>query len=77
MQDKMLYMQLGRTGAIDIVSMLEKLNVPNLGLPADFPTGILQRLQWQQANGIGMAVNPAGRKASGQQGPRTKISESG
>lgn len=77
MQDKMLYMQLARTGAIDIVTMLEKLNVPNLGLPEDFPTGILQRLQWQMNTGVGMAVNPAGRKASGQDSPRMKISESG
>ncbi len=75
-QDKMLYLQLARTGAIDIVTMLEKLNVPNLGLPADFPSGILQRLQWQQQNGIGMAVNSAGRKASGQTGPRQVMKES-
>lgn len=75
-QDKLMYMQLARSGVIDIVTLLEKLNVPNLGLPGDFPTGILDRLQWQQQSGIGMAVNPAGRKASGQEQPRMKITES-
>lgn len=77
MQEKMLYMQLARTGAIDLATLLEKLNIPNLGLPADFPIGVMQRLQWQQQNGIGLAVNSAGRKSSGQQGPRMKMSESG
>lgn len=74
--EQMKYIQLARAGVIDIATLLEKLNIPNIGLPTDFPSGIIQRLQWQQQNGIGMAVNPAGRKASGQAGPRTKISES-
>lgn len=77
LQDKMMYMVLARSGAIDIASLLEKLNIPNLGLPEDFPPGILQRLQWQQQNGIGLAVSPQGRKASGEQAPRMKMSESG
>lgn len=75
-QDKLMYMQLARAGVIDIATLLEKLNVPNLGLPADLPSGILQRLQWQQQTGIGMAVNPAGRKASGGSSPRIKMTES-
>jgi len=76
-QEKMLYLQLARTGVIDIATLLEKLNIPNLGLPESFPSGILQRLQWQQQNQIGMAVNSAGRKASGESAPRLKMSESG
>jgi hypothetical protein len=75
-QDKMLYMQLARSGVIDIATLLEKLNIPNIGLPADLPSGIMARLQWQQQNGIGMAVNPAGRKASGGAGPSIKMTES-
>ena len=74
--EQMKYIQLARAGVVDIATLLEKLNIPNIGLPSDFPTGILQRLQWQQMNGIGMAVNSAGRKASGQAGPRMKMSES-
>lgn len=77
MQDKLLYMTLARGGAIDLATLLEKLNIPNLGLPPDFPSGILQRLQWQAQNGVGMAVSPQGRKASGQEAPRVKFSESG
>lgn len=75
-QDKMLYMQLARSGVIDIATLLEKLNIPNIGLPTDLPSGIMQRLQWQQQQGIGMAVNPTGRKASGQAPPRLTTKES-
>lgn len=75
-QDKLMYMQLARAGVIDLVTLLEKLNVPNIGVPPDLPTGIMQRLQWQQSSGIGMAVNPAGRKASGSEAPRIKTVES-
>lgn len=76
-QDKMLYMQLARAGALDLPTLLEKLNIPNIGLPPDLPSGILQRLQWQQQQGIGMAVNSAGRKASGESSPRLVTKESG
>ncbi len=75
-QEKMMYMQLARAGAIDIITLLEKLNIPNLGIDANMPTGILQRLQWQAQNGVGMAVNSAGRKASGEASPRLVTKES-
>ena len=84
--DKLMYLQLTRMGIMDPGSLLEKLGVPNLGLPPDFPSGIIQRLQWFQQQGIGLAPGPvsggcagggAGRPATGQQMPRIKISESG
>ena len=75
-QDKLMYMQLAKAGVIDIATLLEKLNIANIGLPPDLPSGILQRLQWQQQTGIGMAVNSAGRKQSDQAGPRIKTSTS-
>lgn len=74
--DRMLYTQLARAGVIDIVTLLEKLNIPNIGIPGDLPSGIMQRLQWQSQQGIGMAVNPAGRKASGDSAPRLVTKES-
>lgn len=75
--EQMKYIQLARAGVIDLVTLLEKLNVPNIGAPQDLPGDILGRLQWQQMHGIGMAQGPAGRKASGQEAPRMKMSESG
>ena len=72
----MMYMALARAGVIDIATLLEKLNVPNIGLPPDIPSGIIARLQWQQENGIGMAVSPEGRKASAQSSPRMVMKES-
>lgn len=74
--EQLKYVQLARMGAIDLATLLEKLNIPSLGLPQDFPTGILQRLQWQAANGVGLSVSPVGRKATAQSGPRIKMSES-
>lgn len=74
--EKMLYMALARAGVIDIATLLEKLNIPNVGLPSDYPSGIMQRLQKQQELGIGMAVSPEGRKASAQSSPRMVMKES-
>jgi len=75
-QEKMMYMALARAGVIDVATLLEKLNVPNIGLPENYPSGILARLQKQQEMGIGMAVSPQGRKASGQEAPRMVMKES-
>lgn len=75
-QEKMLYMALARAGVVDVATLLEKLNVPNIGLPSDYPSGILARLQKQQEMGIGLAVSPQGRKASGQEAPRMVMKES-
>lgn len=83
--DKLMYLQLTRMGIMDPASLMEKLAVPNLGLPADFPDGIIQRLQWFQQQQIGLAPGPAsgggkgggpGRPASGQQMPRMTVKES-
>ena len=76
-QEKMLFMALARAGVIDVVTLLEKLNVPNIGPTANIPTSIIERLQWQQNMGIGMAVSPEGRKASAQSAPRMVMKESG
>lgn len=78
---KMLYVQLARMGYLDNVSLLEKLQVPNIGIPPDCPEGIIPRLKWQQEQQMGMAVGPAGasasgRKASGQEAPRMVLKES-
>lgn len=80
--EKLLYLQLGRAGWVDPVTIMERLGVHDIGLPADFPTGILQRLQYLQQMQVAQTeVSPAGRKASGQQMPQMrgdgKISESG
>lgn len=74
MTEKMLYIQLARAGWLDIWTTLEKLGIPNVG---EAPAGsIPQRLQAQNEMGIGMQVNPAGRKSSGQSAPRAVIKES-
>lgn len=78
---KLMYVQLARMGYLDPITLLEKLDIPNIGA-ADAPEGIIPRLQWAAQSGIGMAVSPAGasaagRKATGQEMPRIKISESG
>jgi hypothetical protein len=84
--EKMMYLQLTRMGACDIATMLEKLDVPNIGVPDEAGSTIFQRLQWQAAQQVGLAVGPAGasaagRKATGQQMPQMRpdgrISESG
>jgi hypothetical protein len=75
-QEKMLYMQLARAGGIDLITCLEKLNIPNIGAPPDLPSGVIPRLIWQQQQGVGLAVNPAGRKSSGESTPRMVMKES-
>lgn len=82
--DKLMYLQLSRMGFCDILTLLEKLGVSNIA-PATMldkaGTTIMERLQWQQQMGIGMAVGPAGasaagRKATAQAMPRTVTKES-
>jgi hypothetical protein len=85
--DKLMFLQLSRMGFVDPITLLEKLGVSNIADASvldEAGTTIMSRLQWAQQNGIGMAVGPAGaqapasgRKATGQQMPRIKISESG
>lgn len=80
--EKMLFVQLARMGYIDQKSLLEKLQVQNIGGP-DWPDSIMDRLAYQQQQQMGMAVGPAGataptqgRKASGQTMPHLTMKES-
>ncbi len=80
-QDQLMYMQLFRMGCIDMQTLLEKLDVPNIGELPGGPQTILERMAAAaQSNAVG-AVSAAGRKASGQQMPEMrpdlKMSESG
>lgn len=83
--DKLMYLQLTRMGIMDPATLMDKLGIPNLGLPPDFPEGIVPRLQWFAQQQIGLAPGPAsgggkgggpGRPASAQQLPRMVIKES-
>lgn len=80
-QDKMMYLQLFRMSVIDAQTLLEKLEIPNIGEMPGNPGTILERMQAAHEMGYEGAVSAAGRKATGQQMPtlRTdgKISESG
>ena len=78
MERTMIYFQLARAGIIDPITLMEQLNIPNIGvenLPPEVRT-VLDRIAWCQANGLMMSVNPAGRKASGQESPRIVTKES-
>lgn len=78
---KLLYLQLARAGLIDHWTLLEVLGVPLVGDPPEGCDTITKRLIAEQQMGLGAAVNPVGRKASGQQMPQMRpsgvISESG
>jgi len=75
--NKLMYLQLTRMGACDFITLLEKMEVGNIGAPAEAGTTIFERLQWQMQNGIGQQPGPAsGRKASGQTLPRMVVKES-
>lgn len=80
-QDKLLYLQLFRMGCIDMVTLLEKLDVPNIGEMPGAPRTILERMAAASQQGLVGAVSAAGRKASAQESPQMrpdgKISESG
>lgn len=80
-QDKLLYLQLFRMGCIDMVTLLEKLDVPNIGEMPGGPRTILERMAAASQQGLVGAVSAAGRKSSGQQMPQLrsdgKMSESG
>lgn len=75
-EDQLKYLQLARAGLIDHFTLLEKLNVPNIGIPPDLPQDITGRLLWEQMHGLQMAISPTGRKASGQTMPRGVVKES-
>ena len=84
---KMLYLQLARMGYMDIWTLGEMLEIPNMGAPPAVPLPdpanpmiqvprvpetIPERLAAQQLMGIGAVVSPAGRKSSGQQPPHAE-----
>lgn len=77
MQKKLMYLQLGRGGMVDLRTMLEALAIPNV-------SQIMDRLAEQAQQGIQLAASTSGRKASGQAPPaiqsksdgRTTITES-
>lgn len=79
--DQLMYLQLFRAGIIDPITLLEKLEIPNIGEPAGVGKTIVERLEWAAQNAMQGQVSAAGRKASGQQPPKMKssgaISESG
>lgn len=75
-QRKLLYLQLSRAGLIDHWTLLDVLGVPNVGQPPTGANTITERLVQEQQMGLGMAVSPTGRKASGQEMPRLVTKES-
>lgn len=80
-QDKLLYLQLFRMGVLDAVTLLEKMDIPNIGELPGAPKTVLERMAGAAQQGIVGAVSAAGRHATGQEMPKMrpdgKISESG
>lgn len=82
--EELKYLQLARGGFIDPVTMLERMDFPNIGqdqIPGGDPGTVVGRLlKMSEANLMGQ-VGPAGRKSSGQMPAQMKssgaISESG
>lgn len=81
---KMLYLQLSRQGYLDFWTLMDMLEIPNVGAPPAIelpsakdpnvkefrvPTNITEKLIAQQQLGLGQQANPAGRKASGEAPP--------
>jgi hypothetical protein len=75
-EEQLKYLQLARAGLCDHWTLLDKLGIPNVGEPPAGANTITERLVAEQQMGLGMAVNPAGRKASGQETPRMVVKES-
>jgi hypothetical protein len=75
------YLQLSRAGLVDRWTLLEVLNIPNVGNPPEGCNTITERLVAEQQMGLGMQVSSTGRKASAQEPPQQKssgaVSESG
>jgi hypothetical protein len=75
-EDQLKYLSLARAGLVDHWTLLEKMNIPNVGIPPDLPSDITGRLMYEQKMGLGMAISATGRKASGQSMPRSVLKES-
>lgn len=73
---KLQYLMLSRMGLIDHWTLLEEMDVPNVGSPPDGADTITKRLQEEAKLGLGPMVNPVGRKATGQSSPNLKMTES-
>ena len=71
-QDKLMYMQLFSIGIIDPITLLEKLEVPNIGVLSGEPKTILERMAAAAQNGYTGAVSAAGRKSTYQQMPELR-----
>lgn len=71
-QDQLLYLQLFAAGIIDPVTLLEKLDIPNIGELPGAPTTIMERMQAAQSASFTGAVSSAGRKSSYQQMPQLR-----
>jgi len=80
-ETQLKYLQLSRAGLVDHWTLLDVLNVPNVGNPPAGASTITERLMAEQQMGLGMIVSSAGRKSSGQEMPQNRssgaISESG
>jgi len=80
-ETQLKYLQLARAGLVDHWTLLEQLNIPNVGNPPEGAKTITERLIAEQQMQLGMVVSSAGRKASGQEPPQQKssgaVSESG
>lgn len=82
--EELKYMQLARGGFIDPVTMLERMDFPNIGqdqIPGGDPGTVVGRLLKLSELAMLGQVGPAGRKSSGQEAPQMKssgaVSESG
>lgn len=75
-EQKLIYLQLTRAGWMDIFTLWEVLGIPNIGVLPDNVRTIPERLQYQASLNLQGDVNPAGRKASGQEMPRVVNKES-
>ena len=75
-EQKLIYLQLARAGWMDIFTLWEILGIPNIGVLPDNVRTIPERLIYQMSLGLTGDVNPAGRKATGQDTPRLVTKES-
>ncbi len=76
-QDQLMRFQLFRAGVLDVWTLWEALGIPNTGILPDNVRTIPERLAYQQQIGLIPAISPTGRKATAQDTPRLKVSESG
>jgi hypothetical protein len=78
---KLLYLQLARMGLVDHWTLLEVMQVPNVGNPPEWATDITLRLQAEKMMGLGILASTVGRPPTAQampsMTPSGAISESG